>query len=203
MESFFANQFSRIEFPDFVSLSNNYSGPTTGQTWENGDFDGDGDVAFGDFVILSNNWGYDSSVAPAAADDTASAVNAGEAKLIVGADGSLTIEGGNVDLNGYSITSASGLLNPDGDNNSSPFTFYISNSATDVTAGNLGTFANVDGLLVLDASVNPGDLQNLDLVFQYGTAAGSQTGDVEVVPEPTSLALLGLGGLLLARRRRD
>ena len=192
----------KVEFTDFTTLSNNYLGAATGQDWSTGDFDGDGDVAFADFVLLSNNWGATNAAPDSAQADSDSAVNAGEAKLIVGADGSLSIEGGNVDLNGYSITSASGLLNPDGDNNSSPFTFYISNSATDVTAGNLGTFANVDGLLVLDASINPADLGNLDLVFQYGTAAGSITGDVEVVPEPTSLALLGLGGLVLTRRRR-
>lgn len=36
----------------------------------------------------------------------------------------------------------------------------------------------------------------------YGDNTGSISLDVVLVPEPTSLALLGLGGLLLTRRRR-
>jgi hypothetical protein len=90
----------------------------------------------------------------------------------------------------------------DGDNNASPFTFYLANTTGDLSAANVGTITNVDGLLILDASVNPADLGILDLVFNYGTAEGTIQGAVEIVPEPISLALLSLSGLLAMRRRR-
>lgn len=44
-----------------------------------------------------------------------------------------------------------------------------------------------------------------DIAFVYASLAGgssSEVDNVQVVPEPGSLALLGLGGLLIARRRR-
>jgi len=47
-----------------------------------------------------------------------------------------------------------------------------------------------------------------DLTIQFGLGPTGSTGgqvrfdDVSAIPEPTSLALLGLGGLLIARRRR-
>lgn len=49
------------------------------------------------------------------------------------------------------------------------------------------------------------DGQEIRIILGTTTANGTQTFDlaeVDVVPEPSSLALLGLGGLLIARRRR-
>ncbi len=53
--------------------------------------------------------------------------------------------------------------------------------------------ANGDGL------VNPTDLAALTLNW----LAGTPTGGADGIPEPTSLVLLGLGGLVIARRRRS
>lgn len=48
------NLDGRADNIDCQELATNFGTPTTG--WSYGDFDGDGNVYFGDFVILSNNF---------------------------------------------------------------------------------------------------------------------------------------------------
>ena len=70
------------------------------------------------------------------------------------------------------------------------------------------TFVGLGGLLDL-GNVAPTGLDQAQLealltnaVYVGSLGSGNQTFDLVVIPEPSSLALLGLGGLFLARRRR-
>lgn len=131
---------------------------------------------------------------------------AGAVELVVDiTTGVMKVEGnvaGGVSLSGYSITSASSSLVADGDGAAAPFTFYLSNTTADVTAGNLAGSVAVPPPLTLDAGFNTAGSQ--DLVFNYSKAGvgGSISGAVIYVPEPVTLTLLGIGGLALLRRRR-
>lgn len=107
-------------------------------------------------------------------------VASGEAKLLIGLDGSLTIEGGNVDLNGYSVLSAGDMLIADADGNANPFEFYLANATGEVSAGSLGNTFTVDGLLGLDAAISAGNVNTNDLIFEYGTEFGTFGGLVEI-----------------------
>ena len=85
---------------------------------------------------------------------------------------------------------------------------YANGAVTWTVASQSGMNADFSGLVSV---LSFGDLSASDgatLVFGNGTAVteGNEYGlrgfDISAVPEPTSLALLGIGGLALVRRRR-
>lgn len=186
-----------VDFSDFSHVAANYG--QAGKSWGDGDCDGDGTVDFADFTYVSANYGsdYDSS-------SPAEAPSAGAAELHVDVvTGEMWLVGDAATLSGYSITSAANSLVPDGGGTAGPFQLYLSNLPDDITAASVGAGVLIDGELALDAACDPS--APMDLAFSYGIfgQGGSVSGQVIAVPEPTSLALLGLGGLALVRRRRS
>ena len=187
-----------VDFSDFTYLAASYG--QSGKSWVDGDCDGNGTVNFTDFTFLAANYGRDADSPPARAVDTPPA---GTVELHVDVvTGEMQLVGNAATLSGYSITSAAGSLVPDGDGAAAPFQFYLSNLAGDISAASLGAGVLVDGELALDAEYDTSG--PMDLTFSYGLdgQGGSLSGDVIVVPEPTCMALLGLGGLAVLRRRR-
>ena len=188
-----------VGFSDFTYVAANYG--QSGKSWVDGDADGDGKVTFPDFTYVAANYGVDvetSSGSPAAAP------LAGQVELVVDVGtGEMWLRGNAATLSGYNIASASGSLIPDADGVAAPpFQFYLSNLANDVSAASLAVGVGIDGDVALDPAYNTSG--TMDLAFSYGVfgQGGSVSGDVIIVPEPTCLVLLGLGGVILSRRRR-
>ena len=188
-----------VGFSDFTYVAANYG--KSGKSWVDGDADGDGKVTFPDFTYVAANYGIDvemSSGSPAAAP------LAGQVELVVDVGtGEMWLRGNAATLSGYNIASASGSLIPDADGVAAPpFQFYLSNLANDVSAASLAVGVGIDGDVALDPAYNTSG--TMDLAFSYGVfgQGGSVSGDVIIVPEPTCLVLLGLGGVILSRRRR-
>ena len=184
-----------VDFSDFTYLAANYG--QSGKTWVDGDCDGNGSVEFPDFTYLAANYGTSDP------DSFAEAPSAGAVELHVDVvTGEMWLVGNAATLSGYSITSASGSLVPDGDGAAAPFQFYLSDLADDISAANLGAGVLIDGESALDAGYDTSG--PMDLAFSYGVfgQGGSVSGQVVAVPEPTCLAMLALGALAMFRRRR-
>jgi len=78
---------------------------------------------------------------------------------------------------------------------------FSSGDWTLVTAGNLGTAAGA-----LDSTVSLGGASaqyvGIEITSLHGTGSRMAIAQVEITPEPATMALLGIGGLLVLRRRR-
>lgn len=185
-----------VGFSDFTYLAAKYG--QSGMSWVDGDCDGSGDVTFGDFTYLAAFYGTtdpDSPPAPAPAS--------GAVELVVDVTtGEMWLRGNAATLSGYNILSASGSLIPDGDGTATPFQFYLSNLAADVSAASLGVGVGVNGDVALDPAYDTAG--TMDLTFSYGVfgQGGSVSGNIVTIPEPTTMALLALGALGVLRRRR-
>ena len=186
-----------VDFGDFTYVAANYG--QSGKSWRDGDVDGSGDVGFADFTYVAANYGSDGdSVSPAKTP------SADTVKLHVDVvTGEVWLVGNGVTLSGYSIASAAGSLIPVGDADSeTAFPFHLSDLANEIAAAGLGQGVDVAGEFPLDAAYDTA--APMDLEFSYGVfgQGGSQIGQVVVVPEPTCIALLGLGGSAMLRRRK-
>jgi hypothetical protein len=99
---------------------------------------------------------------------------------------------------GTNLVDIYGEIDVDGTGEAWEFTDGYSFRNASVLSGNGGTFAigewTVGGVNSLETG---DDVTEADLIVELTTP-----GTHSFVPEPTSLALLGLGGLLVARRRR-
>src|SRR5205085_5396272 len=124
--------------------------------------------------------------------------------VIVNIDGDVRVNNTNNPLQRLKLASAAGRFNPGAVNNSG-FNFTTeSNTLLDLqqTSTSINDLYDIGD--VLPAGLTASQLtQDLTLQFNVkGGGLGLKTADV-VVPEPSTLALVGIGaGALLARRRK-
>lgn len=102
------------------------------------------------------------------------------------------------------------LLNIDGESPLTGMLLLTANHGAIPAGGNssdnyLTYFADGDSFVIrgYDATSGPGVRQDTDFSFAFiRFGASPQVGNVDAIPEPASLVMLGLGGLLLATRRQ-
>lgn len=80
----------KVDFADFVILSNHFDSVAENRGWSTADFTGDGMSGFDDFVILSNNFGFAASVVQALATKSSGPIQS--------IDNSITLNQADVDL---------------------------------------------------------------------------------------------------------
>lgn len=131
----------------------------------------------------------------------------GTAELIVYTNtGTILLDGNNVDISSFQIVSVGSGLVVDADGNPVLLAGSDSTTAYYLEHQNLGDpNVNVNGTTSLGTLYDT-TKDTKDLKFKY-TELGGATIEGAVtyttVPEPATLALFGLGGLVLLRRRRS
>ena len=188
--------------------------------WAGGSFDGDGDVDTADVTQVIGNFtgavsGVQSLVASASVAAVGLALNPDliydpdSGEVFIDADGAVILSFNLQSDGAFNAVFTQDELNDDTlnvtglqDNTESAIGWVSA-----LVAANLG-YSGVENDpafigAILDANLSLADLEGLFTNNQWAGPNGT-TGvfDLVVVPEPTSVALLGLGGVALLRRRR-
>jgi len=130
----------------------------------------------------------------------------------INSDGFFVITGNGEVAAGVDLISADGLLIPAADPpGAAPFQFLLSNTASQITWGNLGAGVTLDGEFVTGAGYTGDDPAN-DLTAAWGDGSnpvafpiGAPAAPVdEIIPEPATgiLSAFAVIGMLGFRRRR-
>lgn len=182
-------------------------GATAGAGWANGDFNGDGDVDVfqfdggGDAQILTSNLGFGSDAVSSLTAALALEADLSSAMAASGkydpSTGKIVIEiGSGVGVVGLESLTGGDLV---------PTNLTDALAAAQATSDTIAFFSASGlptGVFALGAIVKPGTSVG-ELGFGFTPLGGSLTTvALEVVPEPTTLALLGMGGVALLGRRR-
>jgi hypothetical protein len=188
----------------------------TGKWYADGDTDADGAIGNSDIGVVFGGFGTSASISALAltAPEMALAGNVTDSPTL--ADLVYDPSTGNVTLDA-SEASGSVITNYVLRNGTSSFAFanftpvlpgvFDTKTATEISESD-GSGAGVGGLLnlgnIFPTGMTVTQLQSYLTTASYVGQLGSgvQTLDLTVIPEPTTLALLGLGGLLCGRRRR-
>ena len=215
-----ANLDGLVDLKDATILKDNF-GSGTANGWGEGDFDLDGDVDLGDFSILSSNLGLGvdqpGTGSPALSLTLLIDVTTGKAWLRNDTGSSAFT------FDGYEIWSVGGLLEPVSWESiadaamSSPADVINTLGAGamsfgEMTAGlsllaelDLPNYATLQSGATWDIGKPAPDASLADLSFFYSNPDDvgiKYQGGIEIIPEPTTVGLLLVGGLALLRRKR-
>jgi len=196
-----------VDITDFNRIPTNFSPVANpANVFSMGDSNGDSKIDITDFNQLVIDFapaGYGEEVPPGV---VALGAAAGTIDLIVDVvtgDVSLDVASGGVSINSFQVVSVDLGLTVDGMNPppnvlavsfGSTTQFYAEGSMSDtLLAGGMYSLGDIYDVLK----------GKTDLTFEYAsTTLGTVPGDVIYVPEPATMALLGLGGLVVMIRRR-
>ena len=203
----FANPNTDVDNADIGVVAGNFNGAGgSGKTFATGDVDFDGDVDNADIGVvaggftgaLAGNLTDSGNIADLRYDPTTGNITLDASEAAGAVITSFQLENG---TNAFIAGNYNSLVG-------GTFGGAFEDVSDSVAADSDLTFVGLGGLLDLGNIAPTGlDLAQLEAlltnaVYVGSLGSGNQTFDLVVIPEPTSLALLALGGLFMSRRRR-
>lgn len=185
-----------VDVSDVISVVGGFTGSgATGNWYNDGDTDTDGDVDVSDVISVVGNF---TGAAARLTSDTAGVPNL----IYDPATGNVALDGDGLTLTAFQLESL-GLFNPA--NHISPGDADLEEATPSVLSYFVfsGGFTTANIGDVFPAGLDLAGLENMLSTADYAAGLGSDgVFDLLVIPEPSSLTLVGLGGWILFRRSR-